>query len=332
MKSLDDWLASSDEESTKAAPQNRRPSNKGLAPRRQSRTPSPHQTSLMPLESESPTMATSSRPRNQTTAGTSTRAAEAEERRRRQEEMRQKMKATLGDQVVDRIVTAAAPPPLRKSDDYANDSFTSSGTGSMLPPRGGGGGGKNADAAGKMMMSSRRASVLQSGSFLPENMEEVEVLLADRGTQTVDHASCQTDPAPDVLQCPGCYHDYYGHMPSEVRCPHGVIGRGGGGGGSSGDPIFDLLRFGSGNNNKGVQCLPSSSHQRGAIGMLPRPYSEGGIDNYNGGGNSNSHNNMFASMGTLRDQLTFVQSSLDALISRYNLPPPPGLEHLAVGR
>jgi hypothetical protein len=234
------------------------------------------------------------------------------------------MKSTLGATTVQTIAESAALAASKKifGAGAIDESWSSAGgvhtSTSALPP---------------VAPNSTRASVdfgsrggLRRGS-IPDHMEEVDVMLADRGTQTVEHATCQTDPDPRVLQCTMCYEDYYGHTPDGVGCPHGgggtQVGCSGGGVGGGvamygSDPVF--------------AALVDRYHQTPFAALLGRGYQ---APTEGGGGRGRQPTagglaNAITSTALLREQLSCVQSTIDMLISRYNLPPPPGLEHLAI--
>lgn len=306
MKSASEWLASSDEEDVvRKKPTPQKPS--GI--RRKSRSPSPNIQPLSIPESDSPNMA---RARDAAAA----RQREADERRRKQEELRERMKATLGTDVVDAITTTATADRKLPPSVFTSEDSTASGThpagvmssayaSGVLPPTGGGAG-------------LRSSEELKRRSNVPDHLEEVDIMLADRGTQTVEHSECQTDPEPRVLHCGQCYYDYYGHAPELPTCPHGSDYLHGAANNAysyasaagGGDPIFAAL------------MQRASAPRR----VAAAPYGKDAAGPQGG---------LFGAVqcaSLLKEQLNAVQASIDMLISRYNLPPPPGMEYLAVGR
>jgi hypothetical protein len=306
MKSATEWLASSDDDSIASGPARKpaTPRPKNLGVRRKSQTPdrSPTTQSIVIPESESPKHAASS-------TAPSARFQEAAERRRKQEELRERMKATLGANTVQAVAESAAIAAAKRlqSGPFTSDeSFTSGG---LLPP---------------VVPSMRNSFDLgtrggRRGS-IPEHLEEVDVMLADRGTQTIENVSCQTDPDPRVLQCHQCYVDYYGHVPEYAGCTHSSSPSLPGPSQHGGplmygtDPVFASLMYRY--NSAGVppqQYLAAQQQLRGAPAAAA-----GGLMN------------AITSTALLREQLSSVQGTIDMLISRYNLPPPPGMEHLAV--
>ena len=50
--------------------------------------------------------------------------------------------------------------------------------------------------------------------------DDVEVMVADRGTQTAVEISTQTDPDAHTVSCPMCYEAFFGHPPPEDGCLH----------------------------------------------------------------------------------------------------------------
>lgn len=321
MKSASEWLASSDDEDSVASGPARKPSTpkpKTLGIRRKSRTPehSPAAQTLAIPESDSPTAPSSKNVLSHT--GHSIRLQEAEERRRKQEELRERMKATLGATTVQAVAESAALAAMKKTHAQAtnvsDDSFSSAAgvhiSSSALPP---------------VVPSTRNSFDFGRArrTSIPDHLEEVDVMLADRGTQTIENVSCQTDPDPRVLQCYHCYMEYYGHIPEYAGCSHGAgIGGSGGGGlspsslGDGGlygsDPVFASLMYRYSNQQA---PMGNKHHHRG--GAAP-------------GRSGDGLTNAITSTALLREQLSGVQATIDMLISRYNLPPPPGMEHLAV--
>lgn len=235
------------------------------------------------------------------------------------------MKATLGATTVQAVAESAALAAAKRSQlaggpFTSDESFTSGG---LLPP------------VVPSMRNSFDLGATRGGrrGSIPDHMEEVDVMLADRGTQTIENASCQTDPDPRVLQCHQCYVDYYGHTPEYAGCTHSGVGSGnyvgGGGGGGHGqqqqmygtDPIFASLMYRFHNNGGGgAQQSPHGFSQpfRSSGGSGAPSQAAGGLMN------------AITTTSLLREQLSSVQGTIDMLISRYNLPPPPGMEHLSV--
>lgn len=311
MKSATEWLASSDDDSVASASARKPPTPrpKTLSVRRKSSTPepSPSTQSLTIPESESP--------KHGASTALSARQQEAAERRRKQDELRERMKATLGATTVQAVAESAAAAAMKKmqSGPFTSDeSFTSAG---LLPP----------------VVPSTRNSFdfgrARRGS-IPDHMEEVDVMLADRGTQTIENASCQTDPDPRVLQCHNCYVDYYGHVPEYAGCSHSGAGGavppmpGGAATQYGTDPVFASLMYRYQQLNGGGAYQPQHSggnpYSRQQVPSPLLPNSAAGVMN------------AITSTALLREQLSSVQTTIDMLISRYNLPPPPGMEHLAV--
>lgn len=113
----------------------------------------------------------------------------------------------------------------------------------------------------------------------------VSVLVVDRGTQTVTSEGTQTEPMPITL---GPY--YTGPMmPTPMSC-------GAGGGGRWSAPSYGV-------------CPPSLG-----LGVDGRPYRQYLYD---------YEKKEAEEASRLREELGMIQNSIDMLIARYNLPPPP---------
>ena len=324
MKSLNEWLESSDDEGNNSRAGSRRGS---LA--RSEGSPA----ASIPQSMDSPTMARRG-PKQLAiktpaaavgsaglTTADSRRQQEAEERRRKQEEMRDKMRELVGEAVVDRI--EAQVRKVNESDD-SNSTFSStqnlqmpaslppvvppSARSSQEVPQGG------LRRVPPPLETTNLGGVMNSGQFNPRSsfsgtsdqhqqqmlgaVEVVDVMLADRGTQTVSNAECQTDPDFGAVNCAGCYRDRYGHPPPTNRCPHGVPGYAAGDDGQQADPIFAAMLAGhsasrgygpsAGALNYGRPLMPSST-----------------------------------SAALWQAQLRTIQQTIDMCISKYNLPAAP---------
>lgn len=164
----------------------------------------------------------------------------AEELRLRRQELEERMKSALGANAVLAKPAAATPAPAaaphRPGVSAAKsvfDSFTSDEGGpiSTLPPTA-----PSAKHADQLRQSGsspgpgakpptaphggHRSSFSMHGGHTPFDEDDYfEVMVADRGTQTVTEVQTQTDPVLS-LPCDTCYHATYGHPPPSYGCPH----------------------------------------------------------------------------------------------------------------
>lgn len=119
-----------------------------------------------------------------------------------------------------------------------------------------------------------------TGSSSPnDDYEAVEVMVVDRGTQTVSTVGVQTDP-----------------LPSDQNW---------------GNPVFLPGRVGSPMYHNSIDYL---SNAGGPYGIDGRPYRQVFSD---------LEQHQSCSAKQLREQLSGIQNTIDMLIARYNLPPPP---------
>ena len=144
------------------------------------------------------------------------------------------MKATLGAATVDAITKpAAAGPPQAATAALSTaksvfDSFTSeeSGPVSTLPPTAPPLVPAKGPRAPASPSRTARPGVVAAAPEQHVASEDsdgggggghyVDVLLADRGTQTMTEGTTQTDPDPHVLTCGSCYGKYFGHPPPRI--------------------------------------------------------------------------------------------------------------------
>jgi hypothetical protein len=309
MKSLNDWLASSDEEDNSSQRGSRRGS--------QTRSDASPGASI-PQSMDSPTairrkqkapFPKASPGQSSGAAGDTRRQQEAEERRRRQEEMREKMRGLVGEAVVDRI--EAQVRRVNDSDDSNTSGFSSAHNLQMpasLPPVVPTSARSSQEVPqGALKRPSQTldpavfGSVVASGQFNPrasidasllqqqQHMEVVEIMLADRGTQTVSSVECQTDPDFGAGNCAGCYYDRYGHAPPTNRCPHGAPGFSGADEAQP-DPIFAAMFARAGSIAGRPAGVPVQSSASAALWQA---------------------------------QLRAIQQTIDMCISKYNLPAVP---------
>lgn len=114
------------------------------------------------------------------------------------------------------------------------------------------------------------AKRMEASQLSARDFEEEACMVADRGTQTACTVECQTDPDPYVTSCPSCYQRYYGHKAPEVH-----------------------------------DCARAAANVR-EYPLAPRAVSQQPVD-----------------ATVWRAQLDAIHRSVDAIIHRYNLPPPP---------
>ncbi|CCW68057.1 unnamed protein product [Phytomonas sp. Hart1] len=123
----------------------------------------------------------------------------------------------------------------------------------------------------------------------PPGYRAVEVMVVDRGTQTMSTVSTQTDPLPPHTNNWGTRECFMN--PCGVHAPNGMpFGNSQGikGAGVTGNPISSIIS------------------QRPYYHLLQQVEAD------------QSH-----SITELKHQLALIQNTVDTLISRYNLPPPP---------
>lgn len=216
------------------------------------------------------------------------------DRRTAQEELREKMKKVLGEAAVAKSVEVAAasvasPVTGVGASFVATNTAVSTSNNSVH--------GSSSERAAMAGRGSQQTHVTSSSvpqsTLPPAGFEAVEVMLVDRGTQTVSTVAVQTDPLPAPDPSILRYH---------VAAAGGTF------------PLKEtsLPVFG---NTPGVDYLSHSAMARANIGIDGRPYRYLMDDleaQYSAGANH------------LRAQLNLLQNNIDMLISRYNLPPPPG--------
>jgi hypothetical protein len=234
------------------------------------------------------------------------------------------MKNVLGEAAVEKVAAAVQSANVRESvqssmSGYSND-FEASPTQSLpanLPPLAG------RDGTSRQLMPNMR-------------LEEVETTVVDRGCQTICEVECQTDPDPVVTSCAMCYKEQYGHThTSFFGCGHmGGHGQHGGTAMIAGDPSFERLlqraeligtaasmgarpvhpSYPPYNNHNHHQHQQSAPYYAAAGPPLPQNHAYPSAHQNGGAG--------------WKEQLGFLEGSIDLLINRYNLPPPPGMEYL----
>lgn len=273
MKTLDDYLASSSSDDEDYPSMHAQKLDKTVIPRPASQTLA------------SPT----SGPRGQSPMPGSP-SDFASTRRFAQEELREKMKKYLGEDAVAKSVEVAAAsvtsPTSYLSPNAATNTARSTASGSNYEFQ-------QANGGPPQPSPPTTATSSPPGGAHPNmGYEPVEVMLVDRGTQTVCSVEVQTDPLPPppVVGAGGLME--------------GAYRLGGPGGSSSG------VWYG---NAPGVDYLSPKSRPV-QYGMDGRPYRHMVDDlevNFSAGANY------------LRSQLSVLQSNIDMLIARYNLPPPP---------
>lgn len=120
-----------------------------------------------------------------------------------------------------------------------------------------------------------------------QDMEEIIVMVADRGTQTLTDTSCQTDPDMHSMSCPMCYTSYFGHPPLVDGCVH-----------TTEMPPwlpFQPSRWDVGIYHRGMAPMPTNSSVR----------SSG------------------SSVAAYQMQIDAIQQQINSIISRHNLPKMP---------
>ena len=289
------------------------------------------------------------------------RQQEADERRRKMEEMKAKLRETLGDAAADKIAggpkdgggSGAAKSALHQSDDEfpsITGGSASNALPSHLPPL----------SARSSVDFNRKASLNHShghghayghhGATPPLHgygyghghngqlttpprhvVVETEVMLADRGTQTACEVEVQTDPDPLVASCPQCYTETYGHAHHNFfNCGHSsspaamgaaMAAMAGGGGAHFGDPVFAKLLGNRLGAMGGMGMGMGMGHQHGSPMSMSSPHSPQ-FPSYP----SYSPAAAVGPSDQWSEQLKFIEGSIDQLIRRYNLPPPPGME------
>lgn len=217
------------------------------------------------------------------------------------------MKGVLGDEVVEKVTSAVqSSQKVRDSNqssmggyssDFVADSQNTSSLPAHLPP------------LSKVGEESRQLAGVR--------YEEVESMVVDRGCQTICEVECQTDPDPVVTSCAMCYKQTYGHTHgSFFGCGHHQQATGCVPAMISGDPYFERIlqraeligaAAAFGTNNR-----PEPIHMHAYPASYPAAVTSAAA----------------APQGSWRDQLSFLEGSIDMLINRYNLPPPAGMEHL----
>lgn len=265
-KTLDDWLASSsdDEDGDYLGTVRRSTAEQTMMG---STLPGASSANASPTKTSSPVVDASP-----DRAGNPTVASPVSATRNRQEELREKMKKYLGEAAVSATVEMASPvsaaAPSMTVTAHSTNSSNSTDHGRSAEAHSSGAGG-----AGGGVLSP------------PPGYEAVEVMLVDRGTQTVSTVAVQTDPLP--------------MPPISFGANRSAVGL-----------TADASLFG---NAPGVDYL-SDKATRAVCGIDGRPYRHLMDDlevSYAAGANH------------LRAQLTSLQHNIDMLISRYNLPPPP---------
>lgn len=226
------------------------------------------------------------------------------DRRTAQEELREKMKKVLGEAMVAKSVEVAAasvasPNTGVGASFIATNTAVSTSNNSVH--------GSSSERAAMMGRGSQQTHMTSSSvpqsTLPPAGFETVEVMLVDRGTQTVSTVEVQTDPLP-FQPDPMMWRHHHpfgapGGLPGTAAAT-GVF------------PVKDTSLYG---NAPGVDYLSHNAMARANIGIDGRPYRYLMDDleaQYSAGANH------------LRAQLSVLQNNIDMLISRYNLPPPPG--------
>lgn len=285
------------------------------------------------------------------------------------EEIREKMKRYLGEAAVTKSIKEAAAVATSSTTSHGksfsnlsiqdfNAGTPDVGHGSSMMGGGGGGGEKAVSTATATATASRTEDASRSLNSPPlpsyslpvepptavgGGFRAVEVMVVDRGTQTVETVGVQTDPLPPppfsawfsmfsdprIEMCSplgrsrasfplGHFHESSAYWHPEMKRMGGMGGEGGkredkegtarvDGSGAVGAPTF---LYG---NLPGVDYTSSTSAPP-LIGIDGRPYRQLMNDvemQYSEGAKY------------LRSQLTMLQNNIDMLISRYNLPPPP---------
>lgn len=206
------------------------------------------------------------------------------DRKSLQAEMREKMKKCLGEAVVAKSIEAAAssvppPPPAPARGTVTNATVKVSPTSAT----------SHRESHGESTVTHPEEGTVtataSNTSHDREHFEAVEIMVVDRGTQTVSSVSVQTDPLPPPIPFLGM-----GATLSEDG----------------------MMRLG---NAPGLDYL-SHKMRRADTGIDGRPYrflmDEMEVQDAEG-------------TRCLREQLNLLQNNIEMLISRYNLPPVPDL-------
>jgi hypothetical protein len=292
---LDDLLkSSSEEDSPKKGTSQAAKDQKKVLRRRTS--------SLSPGSSPSPSVGQSPK-----AAARIQRMQEVAERKKRLEEIDKRMAETLGTSVVETVtakVNEAQQKQLQASTSspaYSDDWETSNpvsgrnpnlGLPPTAPPFGGDTPPKRLDPSALKDGTFNAAHYGPRGSFHnPRDSEDYGIMVCDRGCQTTTTVEVQTDPEPHVVHCERCYSAYYGHPPT--RCE------------LCGETDFPTRSIGTGIGG-------SYGHGYGGANNAHRGYSRSGPPP-----------TQVRSVAALKAQLSFVQSTVDSIIAKYNLPPPP---------
>lgn len=290
---LDDLLKSSSEEDSpkKGAAQASKDQKKVLRRRT---------SSLSPGSSPSPSVGQSPK-----ASARIQRMQEVAERKKRLEEIDKRMAETLGATVVETVtakVNEAQQKQLQASTSspaYSDDWETSNpvsgrnpnlGLPPTAPPFGG-------DTPPKRL----DPSVLKDGNFNaahygghrgsfhnPRDSEDYGIMVCDRGCQTTTTVEVQTDPEPHVVHCERCYSAYYGHPPTRNEL--------------CGETDFPSRSVGVSSYLGYNSSAARGSYAPSRTGQPPL---------------------QVRSVAALKAQLSFVQSTVDSIIAKYNLPPPP---------
>ena len=143
--------------------------------------------------------------------------------------------------------------------------------------------------------------------------DEVVIMVADRGCQTVCEIETQTDPEPHTVSCPMCYSAYYGHS----GAPPPLCGSNG-----SHNPA-PVYMFGGAH---GPAVQPMHPHMHGPAGIqtaqaLGARFGPQGYGGYGGGGAS--HQQRLVPAHVYQRQVDLIQSRIDAIIRKHNLPEMP---------
>eukprot|EP00796_Vickermania_ingenoplastis_P005910 gene5910-4225_t len=208
-------------------------------------------------------------------------------RRSAQEEMRDKMKKFLGEAAVAQSQEIAAAAVASPTSAIPTSNVTNTAVSSNSNSRHGFSSERVAGTAQQGSQPTTAASTSPQPTMSPA-YEPIEVTLMDRGTQTVSTVSVQTEPLPPPAEL-------LASGPRDACVGHGA------GAVYGNAPGLDYVR-GVGRPTYGIDGRP----YRHLMDDLDASYSEGAR--------------------RLRSQLSVLQSNIDMLISRYNLPPPPGFE------
>lgn len=312
MKTLNDWLASSssstddsrESRGSESGAEGARPLSQ---PMQSNPSPSPYSVSVGGF----PTSASAAGSVVSSVAATApaarvvtTNYSPTSSRSNRLDETRAKMETLLGQESVQRIQSpqpaslsgsvASQSVPLRQFPVNAPFGLTPTTNNAATAPfavamPAGSVGGVGSQGRPFSDSPSLRSQQLPQQQGQPSNeallhYEPVEVMVVDRGTQTVTTVGVQTDPEPPFPPTlPGVHYPPGYTMPSYYPC--GVAG-------------VDYTAQGS----------------VGRFGVDGRPYRQQFHE---------LEQRQSRDAGELRKQLETIQNSIDMLISRYNLPPPP---------